>query len=70
MKNFLHKKDYAPVCPIFRKYFNVFTTPQPYSNVPRKPQLHSFVVLPSFMIFVFSLRHRQILYRNKIKSPE
>jgi hypothetical protein len=70
MKNFLYKKDYAPVCPIFRKNFNVFTTPQPYSNVSKKLHLNSFVVLPSFMIFVFSLRHRQILYRNKIKSPE
>ena len=70
MKNFLHKKDYAPFCPIFRKNFNAITTLQPDLNVQTKLQQHSFVVLPSFMIFVFSLRHRQILYRNKIKSPE
>jgi len=70
MKNFPHKKDYTPACPIFRKYFNVFTTPQLYPNVQKKLQLQSFVVLLSFMRFVFSLRHRQILYRNKIKSPE
>jgi len=70
MKNFLHKKDYTPVCPIFRKYFNVCTAPHLYSNVQKKLQQHIFLVLPSFIVFVFFLRHRQILYRNKIKSPE
>jgi hypothetical protein len=70
MKNFLHKKDDTPAYPIFRKYFNVFRTPQLYSNLPQKLQLHSFVVLLSFMRFLFFVCHRQILYQTKIKSPE
>ena len=70
MKNFPHKEEYTPACPIFRTYFNVFTTPQLYLNVPQNLQLHNFVVLLSVMRFVFFIRHQQILYRNKIKSPE
>lgn len=70
MKNFLPKEDYTPARPIFRKYFNAFTTPQLYSNLPKKIQLHSFEVLLSLMRFVFFLCHWQILYRTKIKSPE
>ena len=70
MKNFLHKKDYAPACSISRKYYNVFTTQQQRMNVAQRIQQQSVTVLGSSMILVFSLRHRQILYRNKIKSPE
>lgn len=70
MKNFLHKKDYTPARPILKKDFNVFATPQLYPNVAKKLQLHSFVVLLSVMRFIFFIRHHQILYCNKIKSPE
>ena len=70
MKNFLHKKDYTSACPILRKDFSVFATPQLYPNVLKKLQRHRFVVLLSYMRFVFSLCHRQILYQSKIKSPE
>lgn len=70
MKNFLHKKDHAPVCPNFRIYFNVSTDSQHYINEYQKLQLQSFAALLLFIRFVFFRCHQQILYRIKIKSPE
>ena len=70
MKNFLYRKDHAPVCPAFSNYFKVYATPQQRMNLAQKSQRHNVTVHGSSMILVFFLHHRQILYRNKIKSPE
>ncbi len=70
MKNFLHKEDHAPICPNSRIIFNINAAPHRYLNIAKKQKQHGITALSSSMILVFFLCHSQILYRNKIKSPE
>lgn len=70
MKNFLYREDYAPVCPVFSNYYTASGNQQHYLKVFQKAQLQRFEMLHSVLRFVFFLCHWQILYRNKIKSPE
>ena len=70
MKNFPHKKDYAPACPISRKKFKAFATPRLYTDLSEKDTAIQLCSPAFLMRFAFVFRHRQILYRTKIKSPE
>jgi len=70
MKNFQYREDHAPVCPAFSDYFKVYVNPRQQFNRVRRSQRQSVICLGSSMLLVFFLCHQQILYRNKIKSPE
>lgn len=70
MKNFLYREDYAPVCLAFNDYSRVYANLQQRINVAQPLQQQSVTCLGSSMLLVFFLCHDQILYRNKIKSPE
>lgn len=70
MKNFLYREDHAPVCPAFNDFYKVYANPLRRINVAQRLQRQSIICLGSSMLLVFFLCHRQMLYRNKIKSPE
>jgi len=70
MKNFLYRKDHDPVCPAFSYYFKVYPNLQQRINVVQRNQQQRLICNGSSNLLVFFLCHRQMLYRNKIKSPE
>jgi hypothetical protein len=70
MKNFLYREDYTPVCPAFADYSRVYANLQKHINATQPVQQRSVKCLGTSMLLVFFLCHEQILYRNKIKSPE
>lgn len=70
MKNFLYREDYAPVCPAFTDYSRVYSNLQQHIRVAQPVEQQRVKCLGTSMLLVFFLCHDQILYRNKIKSPE
>lgn len=70
MKNFLYREDYDPVCPAFNDYYKIYANPQQRISYVQGLHHQCFTCLGSSMLLVFFQCHKQMLYRNKIKSPE
>lgn len=70
MKNFLYREGHVPVCPAFNDYFKVYVIPQQRIYVGQRLPQQNVICLGLLMLVVFFLCHEQMLYRNKIKSPE
>lgn len=70
MKNFLYREDHAPVCPAFNDFYKVYANPLRRINVAQRLQRQRIICLGPSMLLAFFLCHSQMLYRNKIKSPE
>jgi len=68
MKNFPNRENYTHLCLIFPMYGNRFTLFP--NNYGRQQNLFSVATILSVMRFVFFISHQNILYSNKIKSPE